>query len=111
MAGKLTPPAGKETIMTEQEPTKARTLAEVVATLEVAEVIGHRNLTLAPLRGEGRRRLEYILAAEAISAGTLTVTEVNESGSMPELLAINSGEKMILLLTARNSSGPNRTGS
>ncbi len=91
--------------MTQQEPTKARTLAKVVATLEVAEVIGHRNLTLAPLRGEGRRRLDYILAAEAISDGTLTVTEVDESGSVPELLAVNSGEKMILLLDGEELIG------
>ena len=91
--------------MTEQEPTKARTLAEVVATLEVAEVIGHRNLTLAPLRGEGRRQLDYILAAEAISDGTLTVTEVSEAGSVPELLAVNSGEKMILLLDGEELVG------
>jgi len=92
-------------IMTRNEPTKARTLAKVVAMLEVAEVIGHRNLTLAPLRGEGRRRLGYILAAEAISAGTLTVTEVDESGSVPELLAVNSGEKMILLLDGEELVG------
>ena len=91
--------------MTEQEQAEARTLAETVATLEVAEVIGHRNLTLAPLRGEGRRRLDYILAAEAISDGTLTVTEVNESGSVPELLAVNSGEKMILLLDGEELIG------
>ena len=91
--------------MTRHEPTKARTLAKVVATLQVAEVIGHRNLTLAPLRGEGRRRLDYILAAEAISAGTLTVTEVDASGSVPELLAVNSGEKMILLLDGEELVG------
>ena len=91
--------------MTRQEPSKARTLAKVVATLEVAEIIGHRNLTLAPLRGEGRRRLDYILAAEAIAAGTLTVTEVDASGSVPELLAVNSGEKMILLLDGEELVG------
>ena len=91
--------------MTEQEQAEARTLAETVATLEVANVIGHRNLTLAPLRGEGRRRLDYILAAEAISDGTLTVTEVDESGSVPELLAVNSGEKMILLLDGEELIG------
>jgi len=91
--------------MTQQGPTKARTLAKEVATLEVIEAVGHRNLTLVPLRGQGRRHLDYILAAEAISNGTLTVTEVDESGSVPELLAINSGEKLILLLDGEELVG------
>ncbi len=91
--------------MTEQESTEVRTLAKVVATLEVTEVIGHRNLTLAPLRGEGRQQLDYILAAEAISAGTLTITEVDEAGSVPELLAVNNGDKMVLLLDGEELVG------
>jgi len=101
----IQPSAGKETIMTQQEPTKARTLAEVVATLKVVEAVGHRNLTLVSLQGEGRRHLDYILVTEAISDGTLTVTEVDESGSVPELLAVNSGEKVILLLDGEELIG------
>lgn len=91
--------------MTQKEQAKARTLAKEVATLEATEVIGHRSLTLVPLRGKGRRQLDYVLAAEAISDGTLTVTEVDESGSVPELLAVNSGEKMILLLDGEELVG------
>jgi len=91
--------------MTEHEPMKTRMLAEVVATLEVAEIIGHRNLTLAPLRREGVCQLDYTLATESISAGTLTVTEVDESGSVPELSAVNSGRTMILLLDGEELVG------
>jgi len=91
--------------MTRNEPTHARTLGEKIATLEAAEAIGHRNLTLVPLRGEGHQHLNYILATEAITAGVLTVTEVDESGSVPELLATNAGEKMILLLDGEELVG------
>ncbi len=44
-----------------------------------AAAIGHRNLTLVPLQGEGhqQRFQDYLLASEAIAAGALTVTEVD----------------------------------
>ena len=91
--------------MAQQEHAKARTLAKVVANLKAANAIGHRNLTLVPLWGEGHRRLDYLLAAEAISSGKLTITEVDESGSVPELLAVNGSEKMILLLDGEELVG------
>ena len=84
--------------MTSNDRQTTRTLSGFMRKLEVAEAIGHLNLTLVPLRGEGHRRLDYILAAEAFGAEALTVTEVDESGSAGELLATNSGEKLILLL-------------
>ena len=60
---------------------KSRTLRPFVEALTVGDPIGHLNLTLVPLRGEGHQRLDYVLAADAIEAGTLEVTEVSESGS------------------------------
>ena len=65
-----------------------------------ATAIGHRNLTLVPLRGEGhqQRFQDYLLASEAIDAGTLTVTEVDESGTVPELLAVNGSDRPVLLI-------------
>lgn len=90
--------------MTNTETT--RTLGRFVEKIEAADAIGHLNLTLVPLGGGERHgRLDYLLAAEAIEAGTLSVTEVDESGSVPELLAVNSGEKMILLLDGEELVG------
>ena len=39
-----------------------------------------------------------LISEEAFEADILAVTEVNESGSVPELLAENRSEKMVLLL-------------
>lgn len=80
-------------------------LRPFVETLEVGDPIGHANLTLVPLRGEGHGQLDYILAAEAIEAGTLTITEVSESGSVPELLAANEAGSMVLLLDGEELVG------
>lgn len=72
-----------------------------------ATAIGHRNLTLVPLRGEGhqQRFQDYLLASEAIDAGTLTVTEVDESGTVPELLAVNGSDRPVLLIDGEELQG------
>jgi hypothetical protein len=69
--------------------------------------IGHRNLTLVPLRGEGHqvRFQDYLLASEAIDAGVLTVTEVDESGTVPELMAVNDADRPILLVDGEELQG------
>jgi len=80
-------------------------LRPFVETLVVGDPIGHANLTLVPLRGGWHERIEYLLAAEAIEAGMLTITEVSESGSVPELLATNEAESMVLLLDGEELVG------
>ena len=69
--------------------------------------IGHRNLTLAPLRGEGRQQRfqDYLLASEAMDAGVLTVTEVDESGTVPELMAVNNADRPVLLIDGEELQG------
>ncbi len=84
---------------------KDQTLRPFVEVLQVGDPVGHANLTLVPLRGGRRERLEYLLAAEAIQAGTLEITEISESGSVPELLAANKAANMILLLDGEELVG------
>lgn len=58
-----------------------------------------------PLRGEGHEHLDYLLAAEAIRAGTLKITEVSQTGSVPELLAVSTADAKILLLDGEELVG------
>ena len=81
------------------------TLRPCVDRLTPGDPIGHANLTLVPLRGEGYEPLDYQLAAAGIEAGTLEVTEVSESGSVPELLAVNTSEHRVLLLDGEELVG------
>ncbi len=82
-------------------------MKDVLPTLVPGAAIGHQNLTLVPLRGEGhqQRFQDYLLASEAIDAGMLTVTEVDESGTVPELLAVNNADRPILLLDGEELQG------
>jgi len=82
-----------------------KTLKPFVECVIPSDPLGHFNLTLVPLRGGGRQRVDYILSAEAISAGLLTVAELRGGGSVPELLAINESDKMILLLDGEELVG------
>jgi hypothetical protein len=82
-----------------------RSLHFAIKTLEATTTIGHVNLTLVPLSGPRAGRLDYILSAEAIEAGVLTITEVSEDGSVPELLAENEGSQLVLLLDGEELVG------
>ncbi len=85
--------------------SKDQALRPFVEALQVGDPIGHANLTLVPLRGPRQERLQYMLATEAIGAGTLEITEISESGSVPELLATNKAQSMILLLDGEELVG------
>lgn len=81
------------------------TLRAFLEPLTVGQAFGHLNLTLVPLMGDGGGRLDYVLGADAIEAGTLTITEVGESGTVPELLAKSTAETMVLLLDGEELVG------
>jgi hypothetical protein len=59
--------------------------------------------TLVPLFG-GAVTKEYVLAAEALASGQLTITEV-PGGSVPELVAHNTGELAALVLDGEHLEG------
>ena len=88
-----------------KEKIESQSLRLFICELEVGNPIGHLNLTLVPLRGEGHKRLEYLLGADAIEAGQLTVTEVNEMGAVPELMVTSTAETMVLLLDGEELVG------
>ena len=87
------------------QPAQEHTLRPFVEGVQIGEAVGHRNLTLVPLRGEGSEPLIYRLAAEAILAGQLSISEVSEGGSVPELLAVNQSDQPILLLDGEELVG------
>lgn len=70
----------------------------------------HKSLTIFPLRSANGAGLEYTLLPDAIRAGTVKITEVG-SGTVPELIAINTGETDVLILDGEQLIGAkqNRT--
>lgn len=70
----------------------------------------HSNLTIVPLVSGGRARLPYQLLADAMAAGTFRITE-KDGGTVPTLLASNTGNADVLILDGEQLVGArqNRT--
>jgi len=80
-------------------------LEPFVTDLDACEALAHANLTLVPLAGGEGHGPEYHLAAEALEADLLTVTETSEAGTVPELLATTTAEVPVLLLDGEELVG------
>lgn len=87
------------------------TLKPYLPEMKPLEAVAFRQLTVISLVGGGPRFQDYLLAAEAMEAGQLTVTEVSESGSVPELLVVNEADRLVLLLDGEELQGARAAGS
>ncbi len=57
------------------------------------------------------RSSDYVLASEAMSAGTLAVREVSETGKVPCLLVDNSGGRAVLFVEGEEVRGGKQRGA
>jgi len=62
-------------------------------------------LDMYPLLNGGEGEPGYTLAGPAFEAGTLRVTEVSESGSVPTLRVVNEGPRPVLLVDGEELAG------
>ncbi|MCC5828465.1 MAG: hypothetical protein JJU36_03370 [Phycisphaeraceae bacterium] len=86
---------------------KTRSMKDILPHWTALPPITHGKLTLVPLKGTGDepRFRDYLLSTEAIERGTLTITEVSDSGSVPELMAINKSDDPVLLIDGEELRG------
>ena len=75
----------------------ARQVRDAFARIEIGGPLHHRNLTVFPLLVANGHEPGYRLLEEAIEVGDAEVTEVSDSGSVPELLLDNRGDQPILV--------------
>lgn len=73
--------------------------------LRVGSPTRYQSMSIFPLFSEAAVLVEYQLADEAISAATVTVQEVGEQGTVPELLVENSGDTRVLFLEGEELRG------
>jgi hypothetical protein len=77
------------------------TLPEV----RVGNPICHEALAVFPLFSTAHASVQYLLSDEAIQAGSVAVEEVNEGGSVPDLMVTNSGDSCVLFLEGEELRG------
>jgi hypothetical protein len=73
--------------------------------IRVGAPLRHESLTVFPLFIDCGSRVDYLLAAEAIAAGTVAVEEVGEAGSVPTLLVSNQGDTRVLFMEGEELRG------
>jgi hypothetical protein len=80
-------------------------IQDTVNSAHVGEGITFKNLTLFPLNFEKNVIPDYQTLDEALAAGTTKITEVSDSGSVPELHFLNEGDLSVLLLDGEELVG------
>ncbi len=80
-------------------------ITEYLTALDPAEAQTFLNLTLIPLLGGDHTDEDYLLLDQALSQGTLTVTEKDAAGSVPELRVENTSPHKVLILDGEELVG------
>jgi hypothetical protein len=73
--------------------------------IRIGQPISHGSLSVFPLFCEAYRPVDYVLSDEAIEAGTVTVSEVSQQGSVPDLIVENKGDRRALFLEGEELRG------
>lgn len=73
--------------------------------VRVGDPIRHEALAVFPLFSTADGAVDYLLSDEAIGAGSVTVEEVSEGGSVPNLLVTNQGDSPVLFLEGEELRG------
>lgn len=69
------------------------------------EVQHHKNMAIVPLLCPDDGKFQYLTLGEALATWNIAVTEVSASGSVPELLVVNRGNKPVLLVDGEELAG------
>ncbi len=73
--------------------------------IRVGDPVRHEALAVFALFSTADGMVDYLLSDEAIQAGSLTVEEVSEGGSVPNLLVTNNGDSRVLFLEGEELRG------
>ena len=73
--------------------------------VRVGDAIRYESLSVFPLFAGVQSPVEYLLSDEGIGSGSVTVEEVLEGGSVPDLLVENKGDIRILFIEGEELVG------
>ncbi len=82
-----------------------RIVGEYLLGLQFGDMQVHKNLAVIPLFSAANGGPHYLTLKHAIDGHVLTISEVSEGGSVPELKVKNAGDAAVLLLDGEELSG------
>jgi hypothetical protein len=81
-------------------------ISKYLAGVSLGVPVTHGAMTVVPIFAPPvTEEHEYLTMAEAIDLNVLMITEISETGHVPELMAINTGNKAILILDGEQLVG------
>lgn len=80
-------------------------IQETLSAAKIGKIQVFENLAMFPLLRSDADAVDYLLLDEALSGGCARITEVSESGSVPELALSNDCRKPVLLLDGEELVG------
>ncbi len=80
-------------------------MSVALPTSRVGDPIRHQSLSIFPLFSDGNGGVKYRLSEEALADESIAVKEVDESGSVPDLLVENKGDIRVLFLEGEELIG------
>ncbi|HXK39805.1 MAG TPA: DUF6569 family protein, partial [Candidatus Paceibacterota bacterium] len=80
-------------------------VAEALSRARLGESAQFKNMTVFPLFAPSNGRAGYVLLGDALARNLAHVTEVSESGSVPELLFVNEADEKVLLVDGEELVG------
>jgi hypothetical protein len=80
-------------------------VTDIIEKFELGKLRQHANLQIYPLFFSGNHSPEYLTLKEALENKLLIISEVNQEGSVPELMVENRSDSMVLLLDGEELMG------
>lgn len=80
-------------------------IVEYLEAIELGEMQEFKNMGVVPLLVSKEAGPKYLTLKEALEEGLLSVTEVSQGGSVPELKVTNNAESSVLLLDGEELAG------
>ena len=80
-------------------------VAQALTGLRIGDLVTHEGLTMHPLVRASLIGKDYLTLDEALKQNVARVTEISESGSVPQLLFRNLGEQAVFLLDGEELVG------
>src|SRR6185295_16001610 len=77
--------------------TPAQIVNETLDSVQFGLLLQHENLAVLPLLAREPHEADYLTLDEALAQGVMQITEIGEAGSVPELRALNTAERPVLL--------------
>ena len=86
-------------------------LVDYISNLRLGEVQTFENMAIIPVFVSEDNDIEYISLSQALEHGSVTITEVDQAGSVPNLKVINNSDQWVLILDGEEIIGAkqNRT--